>query len=93
LTGRRALNVYLLAQTAFAEPDGLRKPFYIKKEHFIMYEANMDEKLQIYCACLAKYGVNDTDYSKFEDAVKNWESFMGGDKKTEADRLCESIGL
>jgi len=58
-----------------------------------MYQATVDEKLQIYCGCLAKYGVNDLDYSKFEDAVKNWESFMGGDKKTEADRLCESIGL
>jgi len=58
-----------------------------------MYQATMDEKLKIYCACLAKYGVNEMDYSKFEDSVKNWESFIGGDKKTEADRLCESIGL
>jgi hypothetical protein len=69
-----------------------RKAFYIKGA-FIMYQATVEEKLQIYCGCLAKYGVNDTDYSKFEDAVKNWESFMGGDKKTEADRLCEAIGL
>jgi hypothetical protein len=71
---------------------GSGKAFYIKGV-FIMYQSTVDEKLQIYCACLAKYGVNDTDYSKFEDAVKNWESFMGGDKKTEADRLCEAIGL
>jgi hypothetical protein len=83
--------MYIIDTNGFLGPDG-RKAFYIKGA-FIMYQATMEDKLRIYCACLAKYGVNDTDYSKFEDAVKNWESFMGGDKKTEADRLCESIGL